>query len=862
MAFPDDRDREIIRKAEETENLANDLAAWVADFNQPRTEKDLAPIAESDEFELTRLRRLASNLYSSAKVPVAAAVYGPSQVGKSLFVGQMLVPSSDDYSPLGRDEQSGPPAYYQHLSFDIDLNPGKTGSNEATALVTRFTTKDRIAANTAPEYPVMVRALTRAQWIRVLARGFNVECAKVNAPDAIWTQEQLESLFDEVGRRYPSGDGTVDRGWRMDLLDAYAYMRATDRRGFMAKEAVVNGLLNRYPMNEDGYIAVAANLFWDNWGSLTSMFMRINEFLTRIASPQHDPAILTHWAGVRFLLDSQRSTSHERRQSRCFPTVNWADFRLVQKDGWHVLEYEPGRGGGSEQLEVIQAAMLEMVMPILPHRLSEDWRKVIESIDILDVPGMRAGRQGAEQGKRMKAEATEEQMEIVKRGKVAYLFEGYTDELLIQTLLLLARGGNLEVTAQMKFHIDKWGRARYGEEVWPQKVKDELPALFLGITGIDEEFRNREEYADSQLYETRLSQLADALGNVMTDFGGRGRPFTNVYPIRYPGTWDTDQAQRDEAGADKWDHARQAFLNANMVQRYVANADLKWKAAMDDHDGCLSVIADGWREVTTALRKQNQLEETIKDVYRRLLQLSRGWVVNADSNVDREQRFKLADRVMEWLTSNPQAIYDRVKALETSLGFEEGDQWVLSDFADMPTRAGVGRPDAIDRRFPRQVQEFLHEWATSQVPRNWEEYTSEHPEGGPWLTSDDISSLARYMRDYLCSQAAFEEINKQMLKVVGLKLRDESAKRRARRKYIRIMLNDFVMNPGPSGAPLTEDVKDDDIDEFGLMSPFLLRWRGRLKEALASGAGAEIRIPPGNDELIELLEPFQGEGKG
>ncbi len=157
MGFPDDRDRRIIRLAEETENLATDLANWVNEFNQRRIQQDLLPVSPSDEFELTRLRRLAAALYSSAKVPVAAAVYGPSQVGKSLFVGRVLQASSDDYSPLGRDEQNGPPAYFQFLSFDTDLNP-QSGSNEATALVTRFTTKDRIAANMSPEYPVMVRA--------------------------------------------------------------------------------------------------------------------------------------------------------------------------------------------------------------------------------------------------------------------------------------------------------------------------------------------------------------------------------------------------------------------------------------------------------------------------------------------------------------------------------------------------------------------------------------------------------------------------------------------------------------------------------------------------------------------------------
>ena len=120
-------------------------------------------------------------------------------------------------------------AYYKDLSFDNDLNP-QSGSNEATALVTRFTTKDRIAATVAPEYPVMVRALTRSEWLRVLARGFHVEC---RTPERSWQQTQLEDLFEDIGRRFPGRE--VDRQWRMDLLDAFSYMRNVDPRGFPAK---------------------------------------------------------------------------------------------------------------------------------------------------------------------------------------------------------------------------------------------------------------------------------------------------------------------------------------------------------------------------------------------------------------------------------------------------------------------------------------------------------------------------------------------------------------------------------------------------------------------------------------------------
>jgi hypothetical protein len=653
----------------------------------------------------------------------------------------------------------------------------------------------------------------------------------------------------------------VDRRWRMDLLDGFTYMRTVDPRGFPAKEAALNGLFSRYPLTDDGYVAAAAHLFWGNWSSLTGLFIRINRFLERLAGAEHDPSILTHWAGVRFLLDSQRARFHERRTSKCFSQVDWADFQLRERDGWAVLDYRAGRGGGAEDLETIQAGMLELVIPILPHRLNDDWRTVIEQMDFLDIPGMRAGRQGAEQGKRTAADTLDEQMEIVKRGKVAYLFERYTEELQIQTLLLLSRGGNLEVTAQMKYHIDKWGRARYGEKTWPHRVRDELPALFVGMTGIDEEFRNREEYADKMLYERRLGQLVDALGSVMNDFGGKGKTFTNVYPIRYPGTWDTNARQREQSDAQKWARARKAFLESEMVATYMRSPEQRWDTAMRDDDGGLSLISAGIRSVTTAEDKQNQLQKEILEIRNRLLQLSRGWVVNPDANVDREKRITAARRVLDWLMADARAVYYRVHALRESLSLREGDELQLADCADIASKRH-GDP------LPRYLRNFLHEWATAAAPKRWEEHVAAHADGGPWLDPNDVSSFVRYLRDYLLTEPVFEELLKRLGPVVHLKTKDEAARRRARRKYVRVILNDFVMNPGPSMAPIADpqksaDPKPDEPQEdrfgrFGLMAAFVQRWATRLPQALALGGGEHVQIPPGNAELIRTLEPFEG----
>ena len=713
MPFPDERDRNIIRRAEQVENLATDLCDWLSEYNPARRRTELLPVNESDEFEVLQLRRLAGSLYTSSKVPVAAAAYGASQVGKSLFMGQVLRPQSENYCPIGGDETLGEPAYYKNLSFDNDLNP-QCGSQEATALVTRFTTKDRIGAGVSPQYPVMVRALTRAEWLRVLARGFHAEC---KTPATTWQQAELETLFEDLARKFP--DQQVDRKWRMDILDAFSYMRAVDRRGFQATEAVINGLLSRYPLSEDGYVAAAAALFWDNWPTLTALFVKIANFLKRITLGNHDPAIFCHWAGVRFLLDSQRSKVYERPNSKIWNHVAWSDIYLTPKEKYFVLEYRPNSGMGTEELETIQAGMLELVMPVLPHRLSEEWRKVIEQMDFLDVPGMRAVRTGIEQGKRTSADTLEEQMEIVKRGKVSYLFERFVDELQIQTLFLLLRGGNLEVKAQMKYHVEKWGRARYGEKVWPLRVQDEIPALFIGMSGLDEEFRNREIFAEKILYDTRLNSILDTLGNVLTDFGGKGKPFTNVYPIRYPGTWDTNEEQRQADNPEKWDRARKAFLESELVKTYVRDPALRWDTAMKDGDGGQSLISMGIRAVTSADAKQDQLTKEIGDVQNRLLQLSRDWVVDPDTNIDRERRVLAAKKVVDWLTADEERIYHRVHALEESLCMAEGEELQIADCADNANRRH-GDP------LPKELKNYLHEWATVAVPKRWETFCNSH----------------------------------------------------------------------------------------------------------------------------------------
>ena len=845
QGFPDDRDLELQKKADRTCGMADDLVEWAGEFIEARRDTD-AEISADEEFSLYRSRRLASNLWRSANVPVAAAVYGASQVGKSLFIGRVLQPADQRDSPLGKSDDSGPPEYFRELSFELDINP-QSGSNEATALVTRFTTRERFDETALRDYPVKVRALSRAEWLRVLARGFRSEC--VQPDDVVWREGQLRDLFEEVSRTEEAD--AVDREWRMDLLDVYAYMRNIDPLLFEVSESMFNSFLSRYPLTNDGYVEIAGRMFWDckQFGSLTTLFNDVCSFLEKVRSKGRD-GILVHWAAVKFLLDSQRTPVQESLKSRWLKRVAWQDIEDDFKDGWYVLDYKPGGSGTSDDLAIIQSAMLEMTIPVIPHRLKDDWRDVILKMDLLDLPGMRAGG-GDSSGGAEKIETVAEKMNVVKRGKVFYLIDRYLEERQVQTFLLLIRGGLLEVRQLLKEYIDKWGKTRYGQN-WPRKVRDTKPALFIGLTGIDEEFEKSDP--NISLYENRINQLAnETLYEVMTDFGGDGQPFTNIYPIRYPGTWDSDEAQQGDNAA-KWKRAGTIFVESPMVQKHVSNPAEKWEIAMRDTDGGLSLISQGFIECTTSLMKQDILASQLKQVRQGLRNLAEGWYCDPDANANRDLRYAMGKKVLNWL-DDEELVYERIHALQNSLCFDEGDAMELAEFSENRSARPRTHPQSLEQRFPEFLKTYLNNWARESSTKRWRDYTATSDGGAPWLPFDDFSTFTRYLCDYLCSEGVLGGLTERLLSVITLAIRDEGDRRHAQREYVRVILNDYVLSPGPSDEPLETDVDGSDKD-FGLMDSFVHKWRGRLPAALASTAGEHVFIPEGNDELRQLRSTF------
>ena len=156
----------------------------------------------------------------------------------------------------------------------------------------------------------------------------------------------------------------------------------------------------------------------------------------------------------------------------------------------------------------------------------------------------------------------------------------------------------------------------------------------------------------------------------------------------------------------------------------------------------------------------------------------------------RQRRPREADRrrqkVLDWLLADEALVYHRVHALQESLC--AGRRRRAGSWPTAPRSQSRRHGDPL----PRQLRDFLHDWATVDVPEALGGVLPLRTRtASPWLDANDLNAFARYLRDYLLTETVFAELSSGLTPVVNLKTRDEAARRRARRKYVRIILNDY-----------------------------------------------------------------------
>lgn len=622
--------------------------SWIADTRKtaPRLDREGDSLVE----RLRRARNLCRRLGAAARRPMSLGFFGMSQAGKSYMI-----------SSLARGSNGTLETVLDGSRFDfIDhINP-PGGGKEATGLVTRFT---RNPAATTPGYPVHLELLNEADVVKVLGNSFfcdfDRERVTFNTDAA-----QLHALLAELrARRLAAPQGGLSEDDVTDIRDYF------EKRFKKSMEALP-------PDYWPSAIALApvlappdrARLFAPLWGDFPEFVQAYLTLRQALASLSH-AAIVNAPAAALVTRSGDTYTQADSIMNvdavRCRFGTDTAD----------VIGVVPA-GGGAEvriQRSILAALTREMVCALAePPRVD-----LLESVDLLDFPGYR-GRMGLT---RVAEAATQDEGSnpvgtLLLRGKVAYLFERYTDDQEMNVLVLCNASDQQINITDLGPVLDSWVWATQGAT--PQERARRAPGLLYALTKLDTRLLASLNQTDSNL-DMKWSGMMDACllerfgKNEWVQHWAGDKAFDNVFLVRKPGmaTGIVDTVQGEEKGisanvADDVARMRATFLANDTIARHVGQPAATWDAMIGLDDGGLSRIVDHLRKVAVVATKLDRIAEQVAHLERDLVEGQLGGYWRSDGADEVARKKAVADTVLGTLQRRPTAFGEVLRALQPS----------------------------------------------------------------------------------------------------------------------------------------------------------------------------------------------------
>ncbi|GHU05968.1 hypothetical protein FACS1894205_6730 [Alphaproteobacteria bacterium] len=437
---------------------AGDAIDWtnVARESSPRLERESDSLIE----RLRRARNLCRRLSKATERPMAVGFFGLSQAGKSYLISSLARGENGKLETVLDGEE---------LDFIDHINP-PGGGKEATGLVTRFT---RTPVATAPGFPVQLALLSEADVVKILGNSFfsDFDHEKVAFdPNA----EALRTLLNALGAcRQSERQGGLTEDDMVDIRDYF------DKRFRKSMEALP---ADYWLVARDlaPYLSAAdrAKLFAPLWGGFQEFANAYLLLQKALESLSFAPIVNAPIAAL-----AQREGG-QYVQTSSIMNVDAVRLRFGQDTDDTVLVAPVIDGAYAPALPVprsIIAALTREMVCVLSRKPRAD---LLERVDLLDFPGYR-GRVGL--GSVSEA-ATEDKGSnpmgaLFLRGKVACLFERYTDDQEMNVLVLCNASNEQINITDLGPVLDSWVWATQGRNSSERARRP--PGLLYALTKLD-----------------------------------------------------------------------------------------------------------------------------------------------------------------------------------------------------------------------------------------------------------------------------------------------------------------------------------------------------------------------------------------
>jgi hypothetical protein len=617
---------------------AGEAVNWISKVrrNAPRLDNE----ADHLILKMRRIRNLARRLGAVSALPMTVGFFGLSQAGKSYLISTLAAGANGKLeTDLGG----------QRLDFLTHVNP-PGGGKEATGLVTRFS---RTAQPGPVQFPIELKLFSEVEVAKILANSFfndfNMEKFQYEYNDA-----RVRQLLKDLSRRkqhQPVPGVSAD-----DVVDLWDYL--LDR--FPGSLKQLNGHYWPTAVELAPFLPVddRSRLFMILWGEIPELTDTYQHFGQALAS-------LHHAGTVYAPLDTLVNATPQGSLSQADSIMNVDMLERLGKTTDKNVTVQPSIDGELQppvMLSLAQLAALtaEMVFPLA----EQTHEPLFEEVDLLDFPGYR-GRLNVESLDEVrlavKSDDANPVAQLILRGKVAYLFERYTDSQEMNVLIVCTPSNKQSDVTSVGPVLTEWIARTQGST--PEIRAHRQSGLLWAITMFDMRIGNSLDMGEDML------QLAWGNNGMMKmamleRFGQYawmqewvpGKPFNNTFLVRKPRMKVTflDQENGEEKAvnatlAPQLELMKRTFADDETVREHVRDPAAAWDAMMTLNDGGMGCVTGYLQNVARRELKLERIREQMEDLVHDLVENRLGPWFLEEGTGEMEKKMKIAQQVVDAL---------------------------------------------------------------------------------------------------------------------------------------------------------------------------------------------------------------------
>lgn len=628
----DTKNRELIKNVSDQISSINNFIGWAdSHLQESRREETFKKLVD--------VRRQLKRLRFSLESNPAIAAFGESQKGKSYVISSLL-------ARKGKQLVFVDPKTGEQYNFVEQFNP--VGRDvEATGVATRFTCKYDILNDS---YPVLVKILNVSDMLNILCDSAYNDVKS----HSIINKEDIDDFMHAQERRYkgtPKVQNILDEDDIMNMREYVKIHVGEVKANELLKSCFFDSLARIIPhVPSQEWPQLMSKLWYDN-PDITSLFVRLLKGYEELGFSRK---VFIPVSALLNTTTTLMSAICLQTLDTVVPTTGNTDLNLGTD-----LQTEKGTVISGFSKSVLSAICAEVVFQIPEETISEEleyhmdgiydentrqyllskgWnkkvsKKFLETVDIFDFPGAR---------ERLRLEESQVKEELNKkmvlRGKVSYLFNKYSDERLINVLMLCHDHIHVGTTV-MPDLIEQWLKINVGSSQRDRTTfidKSIIAPLFMVATKFNIDMSSSVmESGDAQLdkrWDDRykvvyFDQVLEANSRRwFTEWTDRGG-FCNTYLLRdykYSGTiggyanrlfegYDKEGRETKEIDIEFHLKLKDSFITNPHVRKFFDDPELAWNAAATiNNDGATRIIEN--LGVVASNAKESRFYKYLADV--------------------------------------------------------------------------------------------------------------------------------------------------------------------------------------------------------------------------------------------------------